>query len=564
MLARRLAVLLLPLPVLALTLVPSSAAAEEPLAQRYTFTGNADFFATGAAMAADGMDVDATNVDHLVHPAITTITDDDIPQDAILRKAYLYWGGSIENDDCVGGTIDETVTFTPPGGMVSAVVAETCYCSDAAASSYDIQLCRADVTQLVDTPIGDYAVDDFSALIENGTTNNASFSIVLVYSANSLPVRSIALYDGLLTMWDQSNPEEVVILDQIVVDDPPAGDLTWYALEGDVGGVGNEGVSVVGTPGNGSSNLFDLINPVQNPMNHTINTTWPQQGDALGVDIDQFDIAAALTAGDTAVETTYRGGGDKYWIAYNVVGVNIFAPEFGSGSSKTWVLQQDADQSGDPSPGDTIRYTIHLANNGDVAGVVGIDDTMPSQVESWMLIDDGGGTDASTAQSLIIDAIALAAGESTDVVFDVVIAPGTEGTDMINVAGYDAPPDGGSGAFEALPVPIVGGAPGDGDGDGDGDPGDGDGDPGDGDGDPGDGDPGDGDGSGGSGEDGSTTGEPGDGTGSTGIWPGGLNPETGCSCASEPASPTPTALGLLALAWLGMGGSRRRRHSAEP
>jgi MYXO-CTERM domain-containing protein/uncharacterized repeat protein (TIGR01451 family) len=549
MLSRRPTVLLLPLTVLVLTLGPSSAAGEEPLAQRYTFTGNADFFATGAAMAADGMDSDTTNVDKLVHPAITTITANDIPVDAILRKAYLYWGGSIENDDCSGGTIDDVVTFTPPGGNVSAVMAEACYCSNAAAASYDIQLCRADVTQLIDMPIGDYAVDDFLALIENGSTNNASFSIVLVYSASSLPARSIAIYDGLLTMWDQSNPEEVVVLDQIVVDDPPAGDLTWYALEGDIGGEGNEGVSVVATPGNGSLDLFDMLNPVENPMNHTINTTTPPQVEALGVDIDQFDIAAALTAGDTAVETSYRGGGDKYWIAYNVIGVNIFAPEFGSSSTKTWALQQDADQSGGPSPGDTIRYTIHLANTGDVAGVVSLDDTMPSQVESWTLIDDGGGTDTSMGMNLSIEMIGIAAGESTDVIFDVVIAPGTEGTNMINVAGFDAPPDGGSGAFEASPVPISGGAP----GDGDGDPGDGDGDPGD-----GDGDPGDGDGSGGSDEDGSGGSDgSGDGGGTTGLF-SGAPPEPGCSCTSEPVAPAPGTLGLLALGLLGTAGSRRR------
>jgi hypothetical protein len=120
--------------------------------------------------------------------------------DAILRQAYLYWGGSIVNDDCAGGTIDQIVTFTPPGEQVSAVVAEVCYCSDAAAASYDIQLCRADVTAKIGAMIGDYAVDDFSALINNGTTNNASFSIVLFYSSNSLPARSIALYDGLMTM----------------------------------------------------------------------------------------------------------------------------------------------------------------------------------------------------------------------------------------------------------------------------------------------------------------------------------------------------------------------------
>jgi uncharacterized repeat protein (TIGR01451 family) len=546
---------LLPPAGLVLALGSGSAAADEQLMPFYNFSGNADYFATGAAMAIDGPDNDSTNVDVALNSAITTVTANDIPLDAMRRDAFLYWGGSITNDNCVGDTIDKVVTFTPPGGAVQAVMADVCYCSDAAALSYDIQLCRADVSQYVDTLVGDYEVGDFNALIDNGSTNNASFSIVLVYSADSLPVRSIAIYDGLLTMWNQGVPETPVELADILIDDPPAGDLTWYALEGDIGGEGLEGVSVVGSPGNGSVELFDLLNPIDNPMNHTINTTMPPQVDALGVDIDEFDISAALTAGDTKVTTTYRGGDDKYWIAYNVIGVNIFAPDFITGSSKTWELQIDADQSGAPTPGDWVRYTIHLANVGNVVGSVEINDTMPSQVSEWMLIDDGGADADATMGNNLKLSFTLDANESADVVLDVKLAPESAGTSMINVVGYQEANGGPSGAFEAMPVPI-GQASGDGDGDGDGDPGDGDGDPpGDGDGDPDTGESGEG-----SGEDGSTsTSGPSDGGSTTGVWQGGDMPESGCSCSSEPRSPTAATLGLLALACFGAAGSRRKR-----
>lgn len=532
------------------------------MGQRYTFAGNADFFATGAAMAEDGPDGDATNVDTFVHPAITNVSANDVPQDANLRKAFLYWGGSITNDDCAGGTIDDTVTFTPPGEATGDVTADACYCSDAAAGSYDIQLCRADVTNLLGDIHGDYAVDDFAALISNGSTNNASFSIVLVYTESNLPARRIAVYDGLLTMWNQSNPSEVVVLDQIEIDDPPAGDLTWYALEGDVGGGGAEGVSVLGQPGGQGMDLADELNPIGNPMNHTINTTAPPQSDALGVDIDEFDISDALTAGDTSVETTYLGGNDKYWIAYNVVGVNIFAPSFGEASDKTWTLEDDADDSGDPTPGDTIRYAIHLENTGDAVGTLSIDDPIPSQAASWTLIDAGGGTDVSTPDNLILEDITLEAGASTTVLFDVVIADGTEGEDMLNTALYDAPPDGGAGQLAAPPVPIAGGG-GEDDTTDSGDTGessdtgesteDGSGTD--------DGSTG-GDTAGESGEDGSQTstdGGPSETTAADDF--GGFDDgggDSGCNCATDPRPGSAPLFGLSLLALLGLGVRRRR------
>jgi MYXO-CTERM domain-containing protein len=428
--------------------------AEEPVVKRYDFVGPIDFFATGAPLAVDGPDADTTNVDMLLHPGVTEITVQDIPVGAVLRKALLYWGGSIVNDDCGGTTIDSAVTFAPPGVAASEVNAEVCYCSDAAAAGYDMQLCRADVSDLVGDLVGEYALDDFAALVANGTTNTASFSVVLVFSGDGLPARHIAIYDGLLTMWNQSNPSQLVVLDQILVDDPPHGDLTWYTLEGDEGGTGNESVGVVGKPGNLGLALGDAINPVDNPMNHTVNTSDPPQSDALGVDIDQFDISAALSAGDTSVETTYNGGSDKYWIAYNVVGVNIYAPVFGELSNKDWLLELDADQDGGPSFGDTIRYVIHLENTGNALGSLTLSDAIPAEADSWTVIDAGGGIDMSTPDTLIIEGLMLAPGEATDVIFDVVIAELPASTQMLNVADYQTL-EGDVGSLVAPPVPIT-------------------------------------------------------------------------------------------------------------
>ncbi|MBW2459915.1 MAG: hypothetical protein JRI68_35825, partial [Deltaproteobacteria bacterium] len=121
------------------------ARADEPITLRQSWDGPVDFFATGAPMAVDGPD-SGSEVDQLVHPASTTVIPADLPPNVTTEAAYLYWGGSIENDNCQGTTIDDIVTFTPPGGTAGAVTADVCYCSDAGTTSYDVQLCRKDIT----------------------------------------------------------------------------------------------------------------------------------------------------------------------------------------------------------------------------------------------------------------------------------------------------------------------------------------------------------------------------------------------------------------------------------
>jgi MYXO-CTERM domain-containing protein/uncharacterized repeat protein (TIGR01451 family) len=449
--SHRWALWLVALPVL---LASTTAWADEPIELRQGFSGPIDFFATGAPMAVDGNDGDTTMVDQLAQPASIDVTANDLVAQAKLRRAYLYWGGSIVDDGCSGNSTDDDVEFTPPGENPTAVVADTCYCSTAGAQSYDIQLCRADVTSLIDELTGTYSVDGFDALINNSATSNASFSIVFVYSGDGLEARRIGLYDGLLTMSQNDNQQEAVTLDGLDIDDPPSGALTWYALEGDASGIGNEGVSVRGLPGNQSLGLSDGINPVDNPMNHTINTTNPVQTDSIGVDIDEFDISSALTVNDVSVEMTYAAGADKYWIAYNIVGVDVFAPIFGLTSSKTWTLQDDADQNGEPSPGDHVRYTVRIENSGSAPGTVAIDDVIPEQAANWMLLDAGGGTDASVGDTLTITDVAVAAEASTEVVFDVEIDDVPDQTVMSNVAEYDASPDGDAGQLAAPDVVI--------------------------------------------------------------------------------------------------------------
>jgi hypothetical protein len=425
------------------TLVPAAAVADEPLQARFTMARNSDFFLTGATLATDSASDGDSQVDALLASSTVEVTAADIATGAVLQQALVYWSGTVEDySDCdpsQASTIDDDAVLTAPGGAQQGIAADACYCAGGENPFYDIQACRADVTGLVSGAlVGSWTLGGFDARIDNGSTDNASWALLLVYGSPDLPPRRITIYDGVQTMVSQTS---TLTLDGLAIDDPPAGDLTWYVLEGDIGGSDDERVSVQGLPGGTSMPLIDAYNPFDNPMNRTINTTTPVQEGVIGVDIDTFDISDALAVGDTEVDVTYTADGDKWWIVVNVVGVNIFSASL-LDSTKTGYLFADADGDGELSPGDTVRYNIDLINTGSGDATVDLVDTIPIEADSWTLLDHGGGTDSSTFGELRIDGIPVDAGDTARVTLEIVIAPNVpDETSLINVAQYSAQPD---------------------------------------------------------------------------------------------------------------------------
>ncbi len=404
---------------------------------RESWSGKVGFFSTGAALAKDS-DMDG-KVDMLTQPATVKVTAEDLPDGADLEAGYLYWGGTQLPTKCADkANIDDTVTFTPPGGMATMVKADVCYCSSSV--TYEMQLCRADITDLVNKMTGDFVVTDFTAAVANTDTDNASFALVLVHEADSLKERRIALYDGLFALAAGGTPSATVTLDGLEVSNLPAGDLTWYALEGDVTLGEGEYVQVKGLPGKGMSQLFDDSNPANNPFNRTINTMNPPMKGVTGVDIDRFSLNSILKANDTSIEITYAAGMDKYWIAFNIIGVDVAdvtGGEFAAASSKSWALTGDVNGDGIASPGDTVTYTIHVENTGDTAGVVSVIDQIPDAAASWMLTEAAGGTDKSLGNTMIVEGLALQPLAALDVVLTLVLGDVPDLEAVMNIAQID-------------------------------------------------------------------------------------------------------------------------------
>lgn len=411
--------------------VMGEARADVPLVLRRSWAGQVDFLATGAPLAKDS-NADG-KVDMVAQPGKVAVAALDVPPGATLDTAYLYWGATQTTQSCQGDAhLDKEVTFTPPGGVAGPVLAEVCYCS--ASPSYDMQACRADVTEVVDGIVGEYAVADVTALLGNTDTANASFAVVLVYRAPALAQRRIGLYDGLFGLVMGGVQTTKLVFDDLNITTPPQGDLTWYALEGDTAVNQNEFVEVKALPSGGVAKLSDPANPPNNPFNRTINTTVPAQTGVTGVDIDRFSLAGIVADEDSTLEITYSAGIDKYWVAFNLVGVDVFEPLFSATSSKGWELTDDADDDLAPSPGDTVTYTIHLENTGTAPGTVTLTDEIPAEASSWALVDDGGGTDMSVGNTVVVADLTLLPGQQTDVVIDVVLADVPDLTPMNNTA----------------------------------------------------------------------------------------------------------------------------------
>jgi len=448
---------------LAPALLLASTAGAEPLDLLGSWEGTIDYFIIGAPLAIDGPDTDTTQVDTLDQPAFVDVTATDVPAAAGVVEVYLFWGGTIpDQDDCATAPseIDDEVGFTVPGATAPvSVVADECFC-EIGATSYDIQSCRANVSTIVTSSgmHGSFGVEGFDALIRNGSTDNASFALVIVYDEpDLLDPRRVALYDGLEELYLSSRSMTLAGLD---VDTPARGDLAWYVLDGDVGGTGTEHVEVSGIPGGASTRPWDSVNPVDNPMNRTINTVTPPATGVIGVDVDMLDIAAGLTPGDTSALMTYATGEDKYWVVLNMIGINVYKAHIATRSSrKSWDLLVDADSSSTPTPGDTIRFTIHLENVGTAPGYADLTDEIPPEFSSWSMVSTGGGTDESSGTTLHVVDIFLAVGGTADVLFDAVIGTVADGTSITNLVDFDAGPEGNSGTLVAPPVVIGGEVP---------------------------------------------------------------------------------------------------------
>ncbi len=350
----------------------------------------------------------------------------NVPTGSGVAGAYLFWSGSIDDD--VG--TDQTATLTLPTGATRTVRADRCLTTRAefgGTGSVDFFYCRAEISDLLDESRlnGTYRVGGVTAMpgvlapgggcVESTCqAMYAGWSMVLVWESESeTTLRDVSIFDG-FQLFDETPVSAAIdtfTIGGFDVADPPEATYRFFGLEGD---------ALLGVPPQDSdpvlrcTTCFDYVeingtrlsDPI-NPAGNLFNSTLPE-GSAIGIDIDAFDISDLVSPGDTSIRIEVgsgdgnpstghnagAGGGELFFLGYNVVTINRLAPNFRTDATFMSVDPTEA------SPGEVIFYTIQVTNEGslDATGVRVFADLPPNteyvagstRVDGAAIADPGG------------------------------------------------------------------------------------------------------------------------------------------------------------------------------
>ncbi|MEO8064242.1 MAG: DUF11 domain-containing protein [Pseudomonadota bacterium] len=324
-------------------------------------TGRINFVTTGGSLR------NAPNVTNACTINTTSTQSlSGIPATRTVRSAYLYWGAS-------GDTADTSVTLNGTAVTASRTFARTFNNG----TDFNFFGAFADVTSLV-TGNGSFT---FGGLTVNtggpwcgSQAVVGGWSLVVVYEGAAERLRAINIYDGLDYFYGSqvTQTPSGFRVPSTNID----GRVAVFTLEGDPqnstasGGFG-EALRFNGT-------LLDdgLVPANSDPTVQQFDGTISTQGSvtSYGVDVDQYDVSAMLSPGQTSATTVYSAGADLVLLMAQVVSATS-DPAVDLAITKT--------HSGTFISGGTGQYTITVSNGSGPNieredNTVTVTDTLPA------------------------------------------------------------------------------------------------------------------------------------------------------------------------------------------
>lgn len=322
-------------------------------------TGHINFVTTGGSLRNADNNTNACSVNATSSQALT-----GIPMGTTIRNAYLYWGAS-------GNTADTSVSLN--GSTVTAT--RTFARTFNNGTAFNFFGAFADVTPLV-TGNGTYTFGNLT--VGTGTPWCGSqavvggWALIVIYESASERLRAINVYDGLDYFYGSSvtqTPDGFRVPSSNI-----DGRIAVFTLEGDPGNSGT--LNGVDEALRFNGNLLDdgLVPagsvPTVQQYDGTISTVGSVT--SYGIDVDQYDVSAYLSPGQTSATTVYSSGADLVLLMAQVVSAT---------SDPAVDLTVTKTHTGNFVAGGTGTYTITVSNAANMEredNIVTVTDTLPA------------------------------------------------------------------------------------------------------------------------------------------------------------------------------------------
>ncbi|MEY8248132.1 MAG: hypothetical protein RPT11_07065 [Bermanella sp.] len=326
---------------------------------RESYAGNLSFELTGGSFRTTQNNTSACTYDNSSSNTLNTL-----PIGASIVKAYLYWAASAD-----GVNIDRQVRLN--GVNINA---NRSYTEDT--GSWQFFNGVADVTsQVTSSGNGTYTVSELnmysSPSLCSSQTMLGGWALLVIYEHADEDFRVLNLYEGFESFQHRSF---TLTPNNFELPSNPSGKHAHITWEGDdtLGSDGEylafEGVT-----------LTDGNNPTDNQFNSYSNV---QNGFiSYGVDIDEYDISAQLTAGATQVRTKYSAGQDLVILSAEIVSVsNIPVADLSVSTANPTGWTQGAtvtkkytvsNNGPNDVPADSVRFSATLPTGVHFSGTQG-------------------------------------------------------------------------------------------------------------------------------------------------------------------------------------------------
>jgi len=288
-----------------------------------------------------------------------------LPNNVDVVYAALYWGGRLKGTNGLANaatTYDRVKLRVPGSDTYVDVVAKPAdiIVSPSVSGVGEPYQAKAIVTELVQPAgAGNYTVANLAAGL--GVDRYGGWTLAVVFRDPNRPLRDITLFDGLVNVRSNDQPETITV-SGFTVPVQGAVDATVgiVAYDGDRANTGDYADF-------NTTRLASSVSPANDYFNSTIDTFGqnvlsrsPADQNTLGFDVKVADATGLIANSDTSAQITVGTKGESVLIGLISTRIDLRAPRFPSVKS---VINTNGNSPA--QIGDTLRYELSFTNTGD-------------------------------------------------------------------------------------------------------------------------------------------------------------------------------------------------------